>query len=197
MLSQRMCSDFFFNPKKSIIFYLFVRKKCGERPRWKPSMLDTVVQVVSNMPEESSRCISEGVTEHVFVQVSETKPGLAYEFSTQRSVGFFTPFGKRLSKIKSPKVTRCLSFFEFSIFVFLLASYPKFQIHIPIDTFDILCIQLFNPLTEAETPRMSSYLLGFAIGDFSVLRLESKSPVPMALYAQRGQVWMDFSMSGS
>lgn len=33
-----------------------------------------------------------------------------------------------------PRVTRCLSFFEFSIFVFLLASYPKFQIHIPIDT---------------------------------------------------------------
>lgn len=65
----------------------------------------SVLTVVSNMPEESSRCISEGVTEHVF----------------------------------------------------------------------------------AETPRMSSYLLGFAIGDFSVLRLESKSPVPMALYAQRGQ----------
>lgn len=51
------------------------------------------------------------------------------------------------------------------------------------------------PESEAETPRMSSYLLGFAIGDFSVLRLESKSPVPMALYAQRGQVWMISSMS--
>ena len=52
------------------------------------------------------------------------------------------------------------------------------------------------PESEAETPRMSSYLLGFAIGDFSVLRLESKSPVPMALYAQRGQVWMRKFMSG-
>lgn len=39
----------------------------------------------------------------------------------------------------------------------------------------------------AETPRMSSYLLGFAIGDFSVIHLEGKSPVPMALYAQRGK----------
>ena len=55
-------------------------------------------------------------------------------------------------------------------------------------------LQAFFPSRfEAETPRMSSYLLGFAIGDFSVLHLESKSPVPMALYAQRGQVWMEFS----
>ena len=42
--------------------------------------------------------------------------------------------------------------------------------------------------SEAETPRMSSYLLGFAIGDFSVIQMEpGKSPVPMALYAQRGK----------
>jgi aminopeptidase N len=41
---------------------------------------------------------------------------------------------------------------------------------------------------------MSSYLLGFAIGDFSVIHLEGKSPVPMALYAQRGKAGLGNDM---
>ena len=49
-------------------------------------------------------------------------------------------------------------------------------------------------LRQAETPRMSSYLLGFAIGDFSVIHLEGKSPVPMALYAQRGKAGLGNDM---
>eukprot|EP00913_Durusdinium_trenchii_P022462 g21099.t1 len=65
----------------------------------------SALTVVSNMPQESSRVLSDGVTEHVF----------------------------------------------------------------------------------AETPRMSSYLLGFAIGDFSVIHEPGNSPVPMALYAPRGK----------
>lgn len=65
----------------------------------------SALTVVSNMPQESSRVLSDGVTEHVF----------------------------------------------------------------------------------AETPRMSSYLLGFAIGDFSVIHEPGNSPIPMALYAPRGK----------
>ena len=34
---------------------------------------------------------------------------------------------------------------------------------------------------------MSTYLLGFAVGDFSVLSATGTCPVPMALYAPRGK----------
>ena len=115
------------------------------------------------MPEESSRCISEGVTEHVFVQVSETKTGFGlWIFHPEIGQIFSHLFGKRLSKIKSPRVTRCLSFLSFQSLFFLLASYPKFQIHIPFVDTSIFCVH--SCLTRNQRlRRLACHLICWAL----------------------------------
>ena len=107
ILSQRMCSDFFFQPQKIDNFLSVCLKHAWHCLRSCPTC------------RKKAQDVSVKVSPSMYLSKSQKRNRVwPMNFPPRDRSDFFTPFGKRLSKIKSPRVTRCLSFFEFSIFVF-------------------------------------------------------------------------------
>lgn len=125
ILSQRMCPDFFFQPQKIDNFLYVCLKHAWHRLRSCPTC------------QKKAQDVSVKVSPSMYLSKSQKrKPGLAYEFSTQRSVRFFHTFLVKGSQRSNPPELQGV----FQSLFFLLASYPKFQIHIPFVDTSIFCV---------------------------------------------------------
>lgn len=128
---------FFSTPKNRSFFICLFEQKCGERLRWKPSMLDGASCRSCPTCRKKAQDVSVKVSPSMYLSKSQKRNRvLPMNFPPRDRSDFFTPFGKRLSKITSPRVTRCLSFFcVFNLCFFYLQVIPNsrsiFRLSIP------------------------------------------------------------------
>lgn len=119
----------FFQPQKIDHFFICLFEKNVEKgPGENPRCLTPSCRSCPTC-RKKAQDVSVKVSPSMYLSKSQKRNRVwPMNFPPRDRSDFFTPFGKRLSKIKS-------SFFcVFNLCFFLLASYPKFQIHITIDT---------------------------------------------------------------
>ena len=131
---------FFSTPKNRSFFICLFEKNVEKGPGGNPRCLTPSCRSCPTC-RKKAQDVSVKVSPSMYLSKSQKRNRVwPMNFPPRDRSDFSHLLVKGSQRSNPPKLLGVFLFLSFQSLFFLLASYPKFQIHIPIDTFDILCI---------------------------------------------------------